>query len=68
MSKISEIRKNLKYGDRQLIAKVAECSPELVKKVLSGQRNYKKGKGKRVVEVAEKLIETREMLLKIKDI
>lgn len=66
MSKISEIRKMLKYGDRQIIAKVVQCSPELVKKVLSGERNHSKGKGKQVIEVAEKIIETRELLMRIR--
>ena len=50
MIKISEIRKKLKYGDRKIIANVVHCSPELVKKVLSGERNHHKGKGKQVVE------------------
>lgn len=66
MSKISEIKKKLKYGDRIIIANMVECSPELVKKVLSGERNHRKGKGKLVIEVAEKLIETRELLMQIR--
>jgi hypothetical protein len=63
MSKISEIKKNLKYGDQRTIAKTVNCSPELVKKVLRGERNCIKGKGKRVIEVAQLIIENRQLLL-----
>lgn len=55
------LKNQLKYGDRQIIARVVNCSPELVKKVLSGERNHSKGKGRKIVEVAERVIKVRKV-------
>ena len=65
--KLAQIRASLQYGDRRIIARVVDCSPELVKKVLSGEREHQKGKGKRVVEVAESIIQTRRVLEELRD-
>ena len=46
----TKIRDQLKYGDRIIIATMADCSIDLVKSVLSGSRAYSKGKGKKVME------------------
>jgi len=50
---------------KKLLRMLFFCSTELVKKVLSGERNHKKGKGQLVIVVAIKVIEAREMLCKL---
>lgn len=57
MTKTNELKKNLRYGDIQSIAKRTGKSESYVQKVLKGLRSSKE-----IIEAAEELIKSRSEL------
>lgn len=61
MTLLTALRSQLEEGDCQVIARVADCSPELVIQVLNSK--FEPGdKEKKIVEIARKVIELRTLL------
>lgn len=59
---IQELKQKLEVGDMVQIAKIAGCSTIHVNKVFYGTRNSDTPTGRRIKEVAIKIIENRESL------
>jgi hypothetical protein len=57
-----EIKDKLSYGDYITIKDIVGCSLVAVRSHFSGARNHNSPTGKRITEVAIKLIESRERI------
>ena len=63
MKNIDEIKKDLERGDYPMIARISKIPLGTVKSIMSGARNHETTQGARIIEAAEKLIESRKQLL-----
>ncbi len=60
--KLFEIRNNLKIGDRTTITEILGCSRSIVNMVINGDRNADTIMGRKVLDVARGIIESRRQL------
>lgn len=59
-SQVLEIKEKLSYGDYITIKEIVGCSLVSVRSHFSGARNHNSPTGKKITQVALKLIESRE--------
>lgn len=61
---LSELRSKIQSGDYSQVARAVNCSPGMVKAVLSGTRNAGTELGQRIVAAAMKITAAREQAIK----
>ncbi len=61
-NKRPKITEKLKKGDLTLISEITEVPLSTVQSILYGYRNAKTKRGRRVIEAAERLVESRQQI------